>query len=150
MILSTSFLALLAVVPVLGSPSPAGAHVAFHRPKSAVATPDGSAVITQNLRDTIGQILQKNAVPGSAIALVRLGDDGGAEYGAWGNRTEDGDPVTTDVSHTLEHVIPIVHIFPYRLSSGLLLLQRHFSPRRWASSSTTLPTDVTRLLYRMG
>lgn len=103
MVLSLTILSLWAAVSVFASPSPVHAHMDSSR--------DESVLITPELDARIAEILKNNTVPGYALAIVRL-DDPRVEYGVWGNRTEDGDPISTDVCH------PAYHLLPNSLSDG--------------------------------
>lgn len=52
-------------------------------------------VITPDLSDWIREWMKNGTVPGLALGVVHL--DGETEFGGFGNRTEDGDPVTESV-----------------------------------------------------
>ena len=52
-------------------------------------------VLTPALKDFIHDIVTQYPVPGLTLGVVH-GDD--VEFGAWGRKTEDDDPITIDVS----------------------------------------------------
>jgi hypothetical protein len=56
-----------------------------------------SPILDKNLNDTIAQILKEHSVPGYSLVLVRPRVQARVEYGAWGIRNEDGDPMTPQV-----------------------------------------------------
>jgi hypothetical protein len=60
----------------------------------------GGSILSPKLSSHIRDLLNNASVPGYAIAIVRPGHDIDVEveYGNWGNKTEDGDRVTPDVS----------------------------------------------------
>lgn len=53
-------------------------------------------IITPELSNYVEQTLKTYDVPGMSLAVVRK--DGTVELGAWGHKTENGDPATPDVS----------------------------------------------------
>jgi hypothetical protein len=56
-----------------------------------------SPILDQHLNDTIARILKENNVPGYSLVFVRPQAQTKAEYGAWGIRNENGDPMTPQV-----------------------------------------------------
>lgn len=54
-------------------------------------------VISPEFDKFIGNNLEQSKINGLSLAIVRKGG-GVTEYGAWGKRTEDGDPMTHTVS----------------------------------------------------
>jgi hypothetical protein len=60
----------------------------------------GSSVLSRELDSYIQDLLNNASIPGYALGIVRLdrGIDAEVEFGNWGNKTEDGDKVTPDVS----------------------------------------------------
>lgn len=52
--------------------------------------------ITPELSMYVETIMRENGVPGLALGVFQ--NSGESEFAAWGNRTEDGEPLTTDVS----------------------------------------------------
>lgn len=55
---------------------------------------NNSQIITPAFVQYIEELMRNNSIPGLALAVVD--SNGKAELGAWGNRTEDGDPMTSD------------------------------------------------------
>lgn len=53
-------------------------------------------VLSKELTNTVAAILKNNTVPGYSLAIIRPGQD--VEFGSWGNRTEEGDKTTPQVS----------------------------------------------------
>jgi hypothetical protein len=75
------------------------AHIA-QVPLATTKPPSGSespTILDQLLNDTIAQILKEHNVPGYSLVLVRPQAQTKAEYGAWGIRNENGDPMTPQV-----------------------------------------------------
>jgi hypothetical protein len=76
---------------------------AAHIAQVALATtkpPSGSespTILDKHLNDTIARILKENNIPGYSLVLVRPQAQTKVEYGAWGIRNEDGDPMTPQV-----------------------------------------------------
>jgi hypothetical protein len=68
------------------------------------AVNDGK-IITPEFSDFVQNVMQRLDVPGLSLAISRHG--GTPEVGAWGHKTEDGDPVTPDVSppHLFLHCV---------------------------------------------
>jgi hypothetical protein len=56
-----------------------------------------SKVLDGPLVERITRLLEENHVPGYSLAVVRPGASNDVEYFTWGNRTEDGEPVTPEV-----------------------------------------------------
>ena len=71
---------------------------------------NSSQTITPAFVQYIEELMRNNSIPGLALAVVD--STGKAELGAWGNRTEDGDPMTSDVS------VPLLLIHGQILNSG--------------------------------
>ena len=55
----------------------------------------GKQILNEEFDKYIDKLIQRWDIHGVAVALVK--PDGGIELGAWGNKTERGDPVKTDV-----------------------------------------------------
>lgn len=55
----------------------------------------GSAVINSELGHHVEHLMDLWGIKGIALGVVR--PDGEVEFGAWGNRTEDGEGTTPDV-----------------------------------------------------
>jgi hypothetical protein len=56
-------------------------------------------VFTPEFSDYVGRVLNRNNLPGISLGVVRK--DGTFELGAWGSKSEDGEPVTPDVRRLL-------------------------------------------------
>jgi hypothetical protein len=56
-------------------------------------------VLDQSLTEQITRLLKEHNAPGYSIAVVRPDAAEEVEYFAWGNRTEDGAPVTPNVCY---------------------------------------------------
>jgi hypothetical protein len=54
-------------------------------------------VLTDALRRQIADVLARDKVPGYVLALVRPDAATPVEYANWGNATEDGRPMASDV-----------------------------------------------------
>jgi hypothetical protein len=54
-------------------------------------------VLTQELRDELAALLDRTGKFGYAVGVVRPHAEVQMEYFVWGNRTEDGEPMTKDV-----------------------------------------------------
>ncbi|KAM5536134.1 hypothetical protein V8D89_010233 [Ganoderma adspersum] len=92
---AASFLAtLLAIFPL--SPSVASPHSAAHN-NVELATGSASA-ITPEISALAESLIADYNVPGISVGVVRLnGSSVTTEFGAWGNRTEDGDPADSQM-----------------------------------------------------
>ena len=64
----------------------------LHSYRRSSSTP---TVITEDFDTFVQGVLNETGVKGLALGIVK--PDGSLEFGSWGNRTEDGDPVTSDV-----------------------------------------------------
>ena len=65
----------------------------------ARAGSQGSSLIGSEVSDYAQGFVKSNLTPGLTLAVVRLDDTSfTADYGSWGNRTEDGDLAQPDVS----------------------------------------------------
>lgn len=95
--LSPTFLAVLAAVPALGMPSAMAGDALWAR--------ETGGVITSEVNSQIAEMLKNSTVPGYAVALVQLGANETVEYAAWGNRTEGGDVVKSDVRASYSHSV---------------------------------------------
>ena len=69
-----------------------------------------AGIITADLYGKIQNILVNNTVPGYSVAIIRPQADVAIEFEAWGNRSEDGKPATSDV-RTLMRVSLIFNAF---------------------------------------
>jgi hypothetical protein len=63
--------------------------------KSLAIDPD--VVLTAELRHKLSGVLAKHGVPGYALAVVRPSAAAPIEYANWGNATEDGRPMESNV-----------------------------------------------------
>jgi hypothetical protein len=70
--------------------SPSQVSFALNRTQS-------TEVLTQELRDELAASLAQTGKFGYAVGIVRPHADVQMEYFMWGNRTEDGEPMTKDV-----------------------------------------------------
>jgi hypothetical protein len=68
------------------------------------------------LRTRIGDILRHHMVTGYSVGILRLGhpsshsmQEDGYEFAQWGNRTETGEAVTKDISHSI-HIVVLSHL----------------------------------------
>jgi hypothetical protein len=88
-------LTLISASPVLAHPGLlAQVHLGnIHSPSAS----SKSAILDKSLNETIARILVEHNVPGYSLVMVRPGADVKVEYGAWGIRNEDGDPMTPEV-----------------------------------------------------
>lgn len=72
------------------------AIVAAQQQQPLAMRPD--VVLTDALRHKLSTVLAKHSVPvGYALAIVRPGADLPVEYANWGNATEDGRPMASNV-----------------------------------------------------
>jgi hypothetical protein len=60
------------------------------------STTDGP-ILSTTVKAAIGDMLARSGGPAYSVALVRLDARAPVELAAWGNATEDGDPMTPDV-----------------------------------------------------
>jgi hypothetical protein len=67
---------------------------ADHRSASLV----GQQTLTPELKEWIGDLVRDSNISGYSVAVVRPRSGAPADYGTWGNRTEDGEAMTPDVS----------------------------------------------------
>ena len=68
-----------------------------HAPKDSFSSPPySSRVFTPELSSFVNDLMRKWDVPGISLAVVNL--SGSAEFQGFGISTEDGDPVTAEVS----------------------------------------------------
>lgn len=81
--------------------------------------------------DFVGRILKESKISGLSLAVVRT--DGRLELGAWGNKTEEGEPVTTD---TLFYIGSLSKAFT---ASALGILMDDFAHGR---NKTALPPGL--------
>lgn len=81
-------------------------------------------LIDHDFSSFVKKSMKDGGVPGLSLAIVK--PDGTTELGAWGNKTEDGDSVTPDVSalYSLFRILLIMHTC--RLFSTSHLSRRHF------------------------
>lgn len=87
--------------------------LAFRSAASTTPNHTGTAVVLDSLSwitpniSALAQAIQAAGVPGQSVGVVRL-NNGSAkvEYGFWGNYTEDGNPVVSDV-----RISRTVHVF---------------------------------------
>jgi hypothetical protein len=52
-------------------------------------------VITPKFSEFVEGLINTSNIPGLSLAIIRKDDD--PEFGAWGSRTEEGDPTTPNV-----------------------------------------------------
>lgn len=100
-------------------------------------SPDSTrGAITPEVSSYIQDLIRDNGVPGLSLGVVRLSGNGTiyTEYGAWGNATEDHDPVTPQ---TLFHIGSCGKAF---LSASLGILMEDFASGK---NATPLPPGVT-------
>lgn len=62
----------------------------------ALSDAHSDVVITPDFSTYVEELLKKERVPGYALGVIHA--DGRSEYGMFGNRSEDGEPVDVDVS----------------------------------------------------
>lgn len=55
----------------------------------------GNKILTPSLEEYIRAVKRAMNIPGLSVAVVHAEDE--TEFGAWGIRSEDGDPMTSDV-----------------------------------------------------
>jgi hypothetical protein len=55
-------------------------------------------ILTPEFNTWIEELMQNNTVRGHSVVIVRTNGSIPEELGAWGNRTEDGDAMTPNVS----------------------------------------------------
>jgi hypothetical protein len=82
----------IAAVTIVAVLFPGGLDVPTHKPLSK-----DSKVLDRNLLERITRLLKESSVPGYSLVVVRPGALEDVEYFTWGNRTEDGDPMTPEV-----------------------------------------------------
>ena len=68
----------------------------IHDPLSSYSSSFWPTVITDEFNAFVQGVLNETGVHGLSLGIVK--PDGSLEFGSWGNRTEDGDPVDPDVS----------------------------------------------------
>jgi hypothetical protein len=88
-------LTLISAFPVLAHPGLlAQVHLGnFH----SLSTSRRSPILDKSFNETIAGILAEHNVPGYSLVMVRPDADVEVEYGAWGIRNEEGDPMTPEV-----------------------------------------------------
>lgn len=94
---------------------------------STVSAPHSLAfqrVITDEFSAFVRDVLSETNVRGLSLGIIKPG--GSLEFDAWGNRTEDGDPVDSEVSQTLTRRVVKSCSTGQRLFSILALALKHF------------------------
>ncbi|KAF8131289.1 beta-lactamase/transpeptidase-like protein [Mycena galopus ATCC 62051] len=99
-------------------------------------TKNGGKVVNEELSFYIQNVLQFNNFTGLSLAIVL--PDGEVEFAAWGNRTEDGDPVDP------ETVMNLGSCSKAFLSASLGILMQDFADGR---NKSALPNGVTRFTW---
>lgn len=89
-------------------------------------------VLTPEFSDYIDRVLNQNSVPGISLGVVRK--DGTFELGAWGSKTDDGEPVTPDVRCFLLAII-LREKFKDPSCRPYFVLDRHPKPSQPALSA---------------
>lgn len=70
----------------------------------ALSSPSRGQIITPEFSRFVQNLTQTEQVPGLAMVVSHAG--GPSEFGVWGNRTEDGDPMATDVGVIRQPTLP--------------------------------------------
>ncbi|KAJ7160591.1 beta-lactamase/transpeptidase-like protein [Mycena crocata] len=99
---------------------------------AARAAPLNGTILTDEFSSFVRATMQAHNVSGLSLGILR--PDGEVEYGAYGNRTEDGDPVTPA---TLFNIGSCSKAF---LPASLGILMDDFATRK---NQTALPPNVT-------
>ena len=70
--------------------------------------PGSKPVLTDELKNFVQHVVDKYNVQGLTLGVIH---DGEVEFGAWGRKTEDDDPMTTDASISCvpETATPFLH-----------------------------------------
>jgi hypothetical protein len=139
-------LALLAGVHVVGTASQRSEQVVL---SSSVDSQKNSGIITPRIISYLRRALEENGVPGYSLLVVRPGNNLEEQHWNWGKRTEDGQPVDSNVSPMLFIHFSLIRIRPcIRHSSHLLHARKPFCQPLSVSLSTTLHMDATLLRSR--
>jgi CubicO group peptidase (beta-lactamase class C family) len=64
--------------------------------------PSSKEILSPDIKEYIDSVVKRDHIPGLSLAFVFA--DGRTEFGNWGVRGEDGDPMTSDVRHTAVRV----------------------------------------------
>jgi len=107
-------------------------------------------VLTPEFSDYVGHVLNRNNIPGISLGVIRK--DGTFELGAWGNKTEDGEPVTPDVRRLLLAMIFWENLKDPSCRPYFVLdrLPKPSQPALLAFWLTTLHLDAIRRHFRRG
>ncbi|TFK79700.1 beta-lactamase/transpeptidase-like protein [Polyporus arcularius HHB13444] len=122
------------VLPLLSSASPNPG------PRADVRTASSTAgLINPEVSAYAQGIIDSNLTPGLTLSVVRLNNNSvTTDFGAWGNRTEDGDPAQPD---TLFAIASVSKAF---LTSALGILMDDFAHGR---NATALPHGVSEFTF---
>jgi hypothetical protein len=85
------------LTPFLVSAAAAAATVAVAGASQTPFTAHDERVLTDELRQKVSSILGKHGVVGHALAVVRPDAAMPVEFANWGNATEDGRPMASNV-----------------------------------------------------
>jgi hypothetical protein len=88
-------------------------------------------VITDEFSKFVQDTMQANNVSGLSVGVLR--PDGQVEYGSWGERTEEGDPITPGVWIQLFPPSTLFSCSVIRHFSTLVHAPKHFFRRLLAS-----------------
>ncbi|KAL5489890.1 hypothetical protein ACEPAI_4722 [Sanghuangporus weigelae] len=138
-------LTLVALSPLFGSLKPANTYVAALLRAEGVFplsvegeqipfTSKTSKVLNSKFSGYVDHLMDLWTVKGISMAIVR--PDGNAEFGAWGNKTEDGEPMTPE---TLFDIASCSKDF---LSTSLGILIDDYA---YGKNTTPLPDSLRRL-----
>jgi hypothetical protein len=92
----------LAICVLAGATVIAGEHAHWQQSlvseeSSCEPLSSASKVLDRNLLERITRLLEHSYAPGYSLVVVRPGASEDVEYFTWGNRTEDGEPMTPEV-----------------------------------------------------
>jgi CubicO group peptidase (beta-lactamase class C family) len=121
--------------------------LATTKPPSASGSP---TILDKHVNDTVAQILKEHNVLGYSLVLVRPRAQTKVEYGVWGIRNEDGDPMTPQVCYPSPIILTNLNIIQTLVSlasaskaftaAAIALLQDDFAHGR---NKTSLPAGLT-------
>lgn len=103
-----SLLGAFAPLYALKTPPTSNAVLLSSGATSAATLTTQTSAFTPDISALAQGLVDQGLVPGISVGVVRLNPDGtlNTEYGAWGNRTEDGHPASPEVG--LRHP-PVAH-----------------------------------------
>lgn len=87
-------------------------------------TSGNGTVIDQQLSAVIEDLMQANNITGMSIGI--LSPSGEVEFGAWGNRTETGEKVASDVGFISPHVHTILKMCLFQTIFGIGSISKGF------------------------